>query len=235
MRAWMPGVAVLSLALVGCTGDGSDDLGSPPPGATTGASTSGSGGAGGGGATTGAAGGGGLGGGGGSGGQDPGWGPDQCPATPPGVGVGLEVGDQLADIVVKTCAGEDVSLTQFCGANGLFIFASHGWCPLCQSVSEQMEAMHDSFEGQDLASVNIVVATGANEPPDAAYCALWREEHGQEDVVTLFDPTGAVLALWSGSSSLSAFIDEDRVIVSKLVHTSDIDAIKAGIQGALDQ
>lgn len=237
MRAWMVGVA--SLVLVGCTGEGSDGVEPPPPpaGASSGTSTGGAGGMGEGGATTSTTGGGGPGGSGGAGagGQDPGWGPDQCPAPPAGVEVGVEVGDQLLDIVVKNCAGEDVSLTQFCGANGLFIFAAHGWCPLCQSVSEQMEAMHDSFAGQGLASVNIVVATGANEPPDADYCALWRQEHGHEDVVTLFDPTGEVLQLWSATSSLSAFIDQDRVIVSKLEHTSNIDAIKAGIQGALDK
>ena len=50
----------------------------------------------------------------------------------------------------------------------------------------------------------------------------------------IYDPTGAVLALWpGGSSSLSAFVDHQRIITGKLVHTADTAAIKAGIQKAL--
>jgi hypothetical protein len=238
-------VAALAVALLGCSGDeggsgssASSDAASASAGASsTGASMSG--GTGGtGGAGQGGAGGAGQGGGGagqgGAGGSASAWGPDQCPA--PGPNVGYEIGDQLADIVVKTCDGADYSLTELCGANGLFIFAAHGWCPLCKSVSSQQEAIHDSFAGQGLASVNIVVETGLGDPPDADYCKLWRDQYGQEDVITLYDPTGAVLALWpGGSSSLSAYVDDSRIIVSKLVHNSDVQAIKAEIQKALDQ
>lgn len=177
---------------------------------------------------------------GGVGGSDTGgggstWGADQCPNPPAGVKVGFDVGDQMGDIVVKDCDGNDVSLKAFCGASALFVFAAYGWCPLCQSVSSAQEAITDSFAGQNVASVNIVVQNGQAAPPDANYCKTWRDAHGHADVVTLFDPTGAVLALWNGggSSSYSAFIDSDRVIVSTLAHTSDTNAIKAGIEGAL--
>jgi hypothetical protein len=165
----------------------------------------------------------------------PTWGADQCPATPPGVKVGFDVGDQMGDIVVKDCDGNDVSLTALCGASALFVFAAYGWCPLCKSVSSAQEALTDSFAGQNVASVNIVLENAQAQPADANYCKTWRAAHGQEDVVTLYDPTGAVLALWNGggSTSYSAFIDSDRVIVSKLEHTADQNAIKAGIEGAL--
>ena len=122
------------------------------------------------------------------------------------------------------------------GASALWIFAAYGWCPLCQSVSGKQEAIHDSFAGQDLASVNIVVATAMGDPPDADYCKLWRDTHGLTDVATFFDPTGATLALWpGGSSSLSAYVSGDRIIVSKLVHESDTATIEGEIQKALDQ
>lgn len=203
----------------------SSGMGGETPGSTS--SSSGAGGAGAGGAATGGAGGGGSGG--------IAWGPEHCPPAPAGVEVGFSIGDQLGEVVVKDCDGNDVSLTRFCGASALFVFAAYGWCPLCQSVSAQQEALTDSFAGQNVASLNIIIQNGQAQPPDAAYCKVWRAQHGHEDVVTLYDPTGAVLALWNGggSSSYSAFIDSDRVIVSTLAHNGDISAIEAGIEGAL--
>jgi hypothetical protein len=236
VRGWIAGMAIV--ALVGC-GDETTSAGTAASTSGSGgssASTAGAGGAGSGGET--GAGGAGEGGSGmgGSGGSAAVWGPEKCPAPSTGVSVGFDEGQQLADIVVKDCNDNDVSLEQFCGADALFIFAAHGWCPLCKSVSSQEEAIHDSFAGKNLASVNIVVETGMGGVPDAEYCKLWRNQNGQEDVATLYDPTGKVLALWpGGSSSLSAYVDQNRVITGKLVHNSDVAMIKAQIQGALDK
>jgi len=230
MRLWILGVA--AIGLLGC-GAGADASATGSTSSSA-ASSTGAGGAGTGGASasSSASSSGSTGGAGGQGGA--GWGPAQCPPLPPGVKVGINEGDQLPDIVVKTCDGADYSLKELCGAQALWIFAAHGWCPLCQSVSSQADEIHDSFAGKGLASVNIVVADAQNNPPDAAYCALWRTQHNQQDVITLYDPTGAVLALWpGGSSSLSAFVDHQRIITGKLVHTSDTAMIKAGIQKAL--
>lgn len=198
-------------------------------GADTGSTSTGVGGSGPGGADAGGGGTGGAGTGGAA------WGPEHCPSTPPGVEVGFDIGDQMGDIVVKDCDGNDVSLSAFCGASALWVFAAYGWCPLCQSVSAQQEALTDKLAGKNIASLNVIVQNGQAQPPDANYCKVWRDAHGHEDVVTLYDPTGAVLALWNGggSSSYSAFIDADRVIVSTLAHSSDLDAIEAGIEGAL--
>lgn len=152
-----------------------------------------------------------------------------CPTSGPPLG--FSVGNRLAGIVVKSCDGADYSLDSLCGASGLWILAAHGWCPLCKSVSEQQEAFHDQWAGKGLASVTVIVEDAQSNPPDADYCKLWRETYGHEDVLTLYDPTGSVLALWpNGSSSLHAFVDADRVIVSKLEHTSDMTAIQAEIE-----
>jgi peroxiredoxin len=245
MRGWIISMAAAAL-LVGCGDDGtSSEAAAASSGSGTSSSTGsgGSEGSGGGGAGQGGAGQGGGssagGGGGGQGGSGGGsaaiWGPEHCPAPSPDVNVGYNVGDRLPDIVVKDCDGNDVSLNAFCGADALFIFAAHGWCPLCKGFSAQAEAVHDSFAGKNLASVNIVVEKGSGDPPDADYCKLWRDQHGLEDVATFYDPTGAVLALWSGSSSLSAYVDQSRLITGKLVHDSNVDNIKAEIQKALDQ
>lgn len=145
------------------------------------------------------------------------------------------VGERLPSLTVKRCDGSDVALDSFCGADALYIFVAHGWCPLCKRVSAREEEIHDSFTGVNLAAVNVVVETGLNEEPDGAYCDLWRSTNHQEDVVTLYDPEGVSLSLWEeDTSSLSAFVDKDCLITGKLTHNSDIDMIKAGIQAALD-
>jgi AhpC/TSA family protein len=170
---------------------------------------------------------------GGSGGGSGGLGPAYCSDPPAGVVVGFEVGDQLADIVVKDCEGNDYSLTELCGAKALHIFAAHGWCPLCKGFSAEQEALQDELAAEGLASVNIVLEKASGEEPDAAYCKLWRDTHGLEDVVTLYDPTGVAKVLWSNTSSLSAFLSKDQVIVSKLEHDGNVSTIKARIQEAL--
>jgi hypothetical protein len=160
-------------------------------------------------------------------------GTELCPDDA-GIAEGFDVGQRLGGIEVRRCSGEVVSLDAFCGAQALWIFAAHGWCPLCQSVSSEQESIQQEYAAQGLVSVNIVVADGLDDPPDAAYCDLWRSEHGHAEVVTLYDPTGSVLALWpGGSSSLSAFVDADRVIRAKLVHESSVAKIRAELDAAL--
>jgi hypothetical protein len=243
MRGWLIGAA--AFVLIGCSSEGDTTSGSPGSSSTSTSSsgsassgaTTGSGGAGQGGSGGMGQGGAGQGGSGGSGGGSAAvWGPDKCPDPSPGTKLGFEVGDQLDDIVVKTCEDVDVSLTNFCGADALFIFAAHGWCPLCKGFTGQQEALHDSYAGMNLASVNIVVQNPQGQPADADFCKLWRDTYGLEDVATFYDPTGAVLALWpGGSSSLSAYVDENRIITGKLVHDSNVQTIKGEIQKALDQ
>lgn len=161
-------------------------------------------------------------------------GPEHCDEPSPGVTVGFDVGQQLGDVVVKDCDGNDISLEAFCGAQALWVFAAHGWCPLCQSVSGKQESILADYAAQGLVAINVVVQDGQSQPPDPAYCALWRETHGHVGVYTLYDPTESILALWpGGSSSLSAFVDADRVIRSKLVHESNEATIRSEIEAAL--
>jgi hypothetical protein len=147
---------------------------------------------------------------------------------------GIEVGQRLPEISVRRCSGEIVSLNAFCGAQALWIFAAHGWCPLCQAVSSEAEAIQQEFAAQGLVSLNIVVETGTSEPPYESFCELWQSTYGHVEVVTLYDPDGEVLSLWpDGSSSLSAFVDSDRIIRSKLSHEDDLTIIRAEIEAAL--
>lgn len=159
-----------------------------------------------------------------------GLGPEFCPTDGPPVGV--DVGDRLPSLEVMTCDDQKVSLDSLCGANGLWIFAAHGWCPLCQSVSSKQEAIVDEYAPKGLVAVNILVQDGQGNPSSAAFCKQWHETYGHEDVLPLYDPTGNILQLWpGGSSSLSAFVDKDRVIQSKLVHTADEQTIRDNLDG----
>lgn len=159
-------------------------------------------------------------------------GSELCPTDGPPVGV--DVGNRLPSIQVLTCDDEPFNLDELCGAGALWVFAAHGWCPLCQSVSKNQEAWVDEYAPKGLVAVNILVADMQNNPPTAEYCKKWRDAYGHEDVIQLYDPTGAVLQLWpGGSSSLSAFVDADRVIQSKTVHTSDEATLRANIEAVL--
>jgi peroxiredoxin len=154
------------------------------------------------------------------------WGERYCPEPPPGVTVGTAVGQQFPALTVRDCDDHPVSLDAFCGADAMFLFAMHIWCPICQSVSTSIEQIHDGYAGQNLATVLVVIA-------DATDCQNVRDQHGHADVVTLYDPDGVIEPIWSGSSALSAYLDADRVITGKLVHDGSEAAIEAEIDEAL--
>lgn len=76
--------------------------------------------------------------------------------------------------------------------------------------------MHDSFEGQNLASLNILVQSSGGTPSTANDCKKWRAQYGHEDVVTLYDSTGQAQVLWHNNyTALSVFVDGDFIIEHK--------------------
>lgn len=171
--------------------------------------------------------------GGGDGGGGMAWGPEHCPALPAGVTIGTDVGQQLPSLEVRDCDGNPVSLDAFCGADAMFLFALHAWCPICQSVSSKIEQIHDDYAGQNLATVLVVISDVEDAAPDAVDCANVRAQHGHQDVVTLYDPNGIIEPIWNGSSGLSAYLDQDGVITGKLVHEGSETAIRNEIDNAL--
>jgi hypothetical protein len=162
------------------------------------------------------------------------WGPSKCPATPAGKNVGLATGEQLAKLVVKDCDGNDYALENVCGSSATWLFVAHGWCPYCKSVTKDAETTLASYAGRNLAAVNVLVENAASQPPTMTDCKAWRDTYALTNVVALYDPDGVTKGLFdAGSSALSVFIDKDRVIRSKIIHTDDLAAIKSGIDGAL--
>jgi len=164
------------------------------------------------------------------------WGPMACPDAD-GVSVGFGVGEQLVTLGFRTCEDELFSLDALCGADALWLFLPHGWCPHCVKTSGFQEQVHDALGGvaAGLASVNIIVEDNKRQKPTAEYCRAWRDAHGHEDVITLYDPTGAALSLWSQNyTALNVFVNRERVIQHKL-HTDDRVAIEGQVQALLNQ
>lgn len=162
------------------------------------------------------------------------WSASKCPALPAGKSVGLATGEQLPRLVVKDCDGNDYTLDNVCGSSATWLFVAHGWCPYCKSVTKDAEATLASYAGRNLAAVNVLVENAASLPPTMTDCKAWRDTYGLTNVIALYDPDGVTKGLFdAGSSALSVFVDGDRVIRSKIIHTDDPAAIKAGIDGAL--
>lgn len=161
-----------------------------------------------------------------------GWGPDHCPATPEGVGVGYTLGDQLGDMVLYECAGEPVDLRELCGAETVWLSFAHAWCPHCVKAGSEMERIHQSYvdAGHDLASVSVVVEDISGGRPDEADCSAWREQQQQDRVLTLYDDDTDSFVLWEENfTNLNVILDESRVIRTKL-HTD----VEADIRAAID-
>jgi hypothetical protein len=159
---------------------------------------------------------------------DHGWGPDRCPAVPEGVEVGYDRFDQIGPLALKTCGGEDVTLADVCGADAAWLFLAHMWCPSCRVVGEMSEGIHDSFAGENLASLNVIVEDSQGERPDEEDCLAWRETFAQDDVITLFDPTGDAFVLWDDPvTSLNIVLDRQRVMMAKFHGDRDRDILAA--------
>lgn len=99
-----------------------------------------------------------------------------------------------------------------------------------------MEAIHRSYvdAGHDLASLSIVVEDSSGKVPDTSNCSAWREQHGQDRVITLYDDDRDAFVLWEENlTNLNVMLSAERVIVSK-IHT-DVEAdIRARIEQALE-
>jgi hypothetical protein len=162
------------------------------------------------------------------------WGPTRGPPLPAGKTAGLATGNQLPKLVLKDCDGNDYALDSVCGSSATWLFVAHGWCPYCKSVTKDAETTLASYAGRNLAAVNVLVENAASLPPTMTDCKAWRDTYALTNVVALYDPEGVTKGLFdAGSSALSVFIDKDRVIRSKAIHTDDLATIKAGIDGAL--
>lgn len=165
---------------------------------------------------------------------DFGWGTAECPPLPAGVAVGFLRGDQLGELVLRDCEGNDFDLREVCGARAVWMSFAHGWCPHCRENGSNMERIHaDAAAAGDLASLNIIVEDNDFDTPNELICSAWRSEYAQDRVLTLYDPTGASLVLWEqNATALNVMLDDSRVIADKL-HTDVEDELRAALSSVL--
>jgi hypothetical protein len=165
---------------------------------------------------------------------NPAWGSSKCPALPAGKQAGLMTGQQLPPLTVKDCDGNDYALENVCGASATYLFVAHGWCPYCRNATKSSETLLASYAGKNVAFVNVLVENAQSQPPTMTDCKAWRDTYKLTNVIALYDPTGVTKGLFdAGSSALGVYMDDERVIRSKTIHTDDQTAIKGGIDGAL--
>jgi len=158
----------------------------------------------------------------------------QCPAAPKNVEPGDFVGDQLPDLTVKDCEGNDVNLAQFCQADAMWLYVVHTWCPHCRNTGKFAEKLHDEYAaaGKKLVSVQIVLQNDDHQPATRDDCKAWKQLNGLADNITLYDSTGVTRRLNdSTKTSLSLFLDRNQVIRGKS-HADQEDLIRKGIDKA---
>jgi len=165
----------------------------------------------------------------------PQWGAHACVEPPSGVSKGYKVGDQLANLEMKDCEGNVVTPADFCGADGLWILAAHGWCPHCKKASQLAEGLLQSVtsEGADLAAVVVLVETASQQPPTAADCQAFRTQSGHDKVVTLYAPISTMGVLWEQNyTALSVFANAEQILTGK-VHSDVEVTLRAQIDAAI--
>jgi hypothetical protein len=162
-------------------------------------------------------------------------GPNACPAPAAGVDVGTFVGDALPDLTVKDCDGNDVSLKQYCGANAMWLYVVHTWCPHCNKVGDYAEKLASSYTSKNVVSLQIVYQNAKHAPATAEDCKQWRDDKNLSNAITLYDPGGVTKQLNDSTfTSLSLYIDKQRIIRGKS-HTDDDASIRQGIDALLSQ
>jgi hypothetical protein len=152
-----------------------------------------------------------------------------CPATPDGVVVGLATGQQLKGVKVKDCKGNDHTLDELCDSKFMWLYLVHQWCPHVKKVSTYAEQMARDYESKGVVSVHVIVQNADRELPTSDDCQSWEDDHGYNSVRLFYDPTGAIKALMpSEYTSLSAFVDEERIIKGKS-NTDDETQLRASL------
>lgn len=157
-----------------------------------------------------------------------------CPLPGPGQTVGTRLGNYLVNTDLKDCNGKTVKLSDFCGANAIWISFHHGWCPHCRLLRDIMEPIHSSYQGKGLVSIAILVQSSSRTPPDGQACQQWRQDGKHSKVITLYDPTFATRKYWEQNYTALNIFTSSMIISSKFHSDTEADLRKA-IQKALGQ
>jgi peroxiredoxin len=118
---------------------------------------------------------------------------------------GITLGSVARADLQKICYTTD-SNGQFCTTDNLgkvqvYIYAA-GWCPSCNDEADQMPAVYNDFQGQNVVFANLLGQNDDSQAPDQAFLQDWRQRHSlpsgfvvagkYDDFGTAFNPPGYV-------------------------------------------
>ena len=112
----------------------------------------------------------------------------------------LKVGNQLPNFELKDVDGKDVSLTDFKGSFGLYLFYRGNWCPLCMAqikeIAQQYQELNDRGVKIALISPQPQAHTKNLAKRFEVPFHFWRDEANQvAKLLNIFAPSGTPMGL----------------------------------------
>ena len=112
----------------------------------------------------------------------------------------LKVGNKLPNFELKDIDGSDVSLTDFKGSFGLYLFYRGNWCPLCMAqikeIAQQYQELNDRGVKIALISPQPHTHTQNLSKRFEVPFHFWRDEAGQvAKLLNIFAPSGTPTGL----------------------------------------
>lgn len=125
--------------------------------------------------------------------------------------------------------GEDVSIYQF---YGMVIMVEIGaiWCPYCNTSAEHSQQLLDSYDGDCVMFLYLLIEDESGSPPDLDDLEYWTELYDL-DYPVLSDPHASIAnAMGTNGIPSFFFIDRDMVLRSKIEGAGNPTTINRNIQ-----
>jgi peroxiredoxin len=107
------------------------------------------------------------------------------------------------------------------------------WCPHCQNLADDLEALHLELSAQGLTVATVLTEDLSSNPPDAADLRSWSSTLGVTHAV-LADPGAVIEATWGGYYQPNVVvIGRDLTITWRSTGSTATAGLDAAVRGAL--
>lgn len=144
-------------------------------------------------------------------------------------GTEYRFGQVVPNFTLMDQYGEEVSLYQF---YGMVIMVEIGatWCPYCNSSADHAEELLESYDGDCVMFLYLLIEDENGNPPDLADVQYWAE-HYELNFPVLADPHATIAnALGTNGIPTFFFIDREMVLRSKVEGAGSAATINRNIQ-----
>lgn len=119
-------------------------------------------------------------------------------------GTGVVTGDQVANLTLQNCYGEEVELHDYCGRRtAMWLIGSAGWCGSCESYVPQAASVFEQRRHEGIELFVIVSEDRQYNAPTREYCMQYAAEKNIDPSRVLMDPgfsqTWALISPTGGS------------------------------------